>query len=985
LSTDFVLANNLRGVNYAYRNVQLEPQERIPGFWSHQSERHFDDGVGPGINGNHVANFSAIHQRDFDINGYRFGLLSSVGTAGLNNVAAMLPARDLAENAAFPAADVAWIKKWQGTFPAEYADLLHRTISIATLDRGVGNGGGKPRLGYLDGTGSFADDDSEGIVFLFNPGPRPVSGWLTLDESLGISNLSSTSTWLAHELYPREETAAGEQTPIGLWDHGSSVEIYVPPTSAMVLRFRKQPVTPLATTVAPPPPGDHTGTRSATSSELLPLVLNLTHTSAVATFLPTGNAGKFRVQVNITGATGRVGEDARFEVIAAAPNLKQYRIDSVYVNGILAYTPPGYGYDDACTAIPPPNASCVVATVTFAGGSVQQRASKEATLTSPNPSTNVVSAGWFNSTLDVDQALFDQLNASQQRYPVPWVKDDMTAPWLGNRLLLYPYITQPNANLTRPRIWLAGVEQSLIEAYNSRGNVESKCFLGFYFDASDLMAGQYDLAVWLPQLNGTSDLVGMFWSGLHDEFTTEVAGPRAPAGSLETCASAASTYPPPPKDAKNVLYLVLDDLRPQLGAYGQKQTHTPNLNAFAMTATVFDNAYCNIAVCSPSRNSFLSGRWPRSSHIYNFINHVRQADCPSVVGATVWVGNGLRNVSIAKTEGAAGECCTQCTKDPACHAWTYIGASVVDGATAGNTAGSPALKAGQVKDHCTLFGEGTTTRAPSEAGVISGTSGKLPSTLVSLPQHFKQSGYLALQTGKIWHTEEGNPQGTGMPPQQDYPHSWSDGCSMANVNDAAQMWGCDVVTGTQGCPVDTNSEGDPSDPSTTAPLCDKTIGDDAIVKLELAAKHQLTTGRPFMLSVGFRKPHMPWRFPKSMLSNYPPAADITTALHPTMDVSVPSIAHHTPDLQSMGGGDPYHALNKSYAQLDRLFYYAAVTWTDMQVGRVLDKLDALSLTPSTLVVFHSDHGWARCSSFDRSFHLKMVLDSTIAGLKPTCV
>lgn len=180
---------------------------------------------------------------------------------------------------------------------------------------------------------------------------------------------------------------------------------------------------------------------------------------------------------------------------------------------------------------------------------------------------------------------------------------------------------------------------------------------------------------------------------------------------------------------------------------------------------------------------------------------------------------------------------------------------------------------------------------------------------------------------------------------------------MADVNDVAEMWGCDKVDGTQGCPVETDADGN-TDPTQTASLCDKTIGDDAIAKLEIGAKHQVSTGRPFMLSVGFRKPHMPWRFPKHFLDNYPPAEQIAIALHPTMDPSVPPIAHHTPDLGSMGGGDPWHALNKSYAQQDRLFYYAAATWTDSQIGRVLDKLDSLALTPSTLVVFHSDHGWA---------------------------
>lgn len=101
-----------------------------------------------------------------------------------------------------------------------------------------------------------------------------------------------------------------------------------------------------------------------------------------------------------------------------------------------------YGFEDTCTAVPPANATCVVATVTFAGGSPKRRASKEATLTSPDPNATFAAPAWFNSTLDLDQVLLDQMNASQRRYPVPWVKSDLTATWLGNRLRLYMYARQ---------------------------------------------------------------------------------------------------------------------------------------------------------------------------------------------------------------------------------------------------------------------------------------------------------------------------------------------------------------------------------------------------------------------------------------------------------------------------------------------------------------------------------------------------------------
>jgi len=64
----------------------------------------------------------------------------------------------------------------------------------------------------------------------------------------------------------------------------------------------------------------------------------------------------------------------------------------------------------------------------------------------------------------------------------------------------------------------------------------------------------------------------------------------------------------PPSKSKNILYILVDDLRPELSPYGQDYAHTPNFEKLAIGGTVFENAYCNIAVCSPSRMSFLTGR-----------------------------------------------------------------------------------------------------------------------------------------------------------------------------------------------------------------------------------------------------------------------------------------------------------------------------------------------------------------------------------------
>ena len=69
---------------------------------------------------------------------------------------------------------------------------------------------------------------------------------------------------------------------------------------------------------------------------------------------------------------------------------------------------------------------------------------------------------------------------------------------------------------------------------------------------------------------------------------------------------------------------VVDDLRPQLNhAYLMEQMKTPNLDALSRTGTVFTHCYCQQSVCSPSRNSFMTGRRPDRTKVWNFIDNFR--------------------------------------------------------------------------------------------------------------------------------------------------------------------------------------------------------------------------------------------------------------------------------------------------------------------------------------------------------------------------
>ncbi|EGD76787.1 iduronate sulfatase [Salpingoeca rosetta] len=75
----------------------------------------------------------------------------------------------------------------------------------------------------------------------------------------------------------------------------------------------------------------------------------------------------------------------------------------------------------------------------------------------------------------------------------------------------------------------------------------------------------------------------------------------------------------------NILHLVADDMRPQLGAYGHEYMITPNIDALAQRSLLFDFAYTQFAYCAPSRNSFMSGRRPDRTRALNFLTTFREA------------------------------------------------------------------------------------------------------------------------------------------------------------------------------------------------------------------------------------------------------------------------------------------------------------------------------------------------------------------------
>lgn len=84
------------------------------------------------------------------------------------------------------------------------------------------------------------------------------------------------------------------------------------------------------------------------------------------------------------------------------------------------------------------------------------------------------------------------------------------------------------------------------------------------------------------------------------------------------------------KKPMNVLFLCVDDLRPQLACYGVNYLSTPNLDRLAASGTLFERNYCQYPVCGPSRASLLSGLRPTATRFRKWNQRV-DVDCPGIL------------------------------------------------------------------------------------------------------------------------------------------------------------------------------------------------------------------------------------------------------------------------------------------------------------------------------------------------------------------
>ncbi len=207
---------------------------------------------------------------------------------------------------------------------------------------------------------------------------------------------------------------------------------------------------------------------------------------------------------------------------------------------------------------------------------------------------------------------------------------------------------------------------------------------------------------------------------------------------------------------------------------------------------------------------------------------------------------------------------------------------------------------------------------------------------VTLPQLFKNHGYHTQAMGKVFSGDERelDPVSWSVP-EVLHGEGWKNYALPRSAGAGKQM------------------------PYEAADVPDDGYSDGKLANLAVATLGKLKQqAQPFFLAVGFFKPHLPFNAPKKYWDLHDPAK-FDLPGEPERVRGAPEIAYHTHrELGGYTGMPEDDRLNAAQTRTLRHGYYACVSYTDAQVGKVLDALKRLELERNTIVVLWGDHGYA---------------------------
>jgi iduronate 2-sulfatase len=311
----------------------------------------------------------------------------------------------------------------------------------------------------------------------------------------------------------------------------------------------------------------------------------------------------------------------------------------------------------------------------------------------------------------------------------------------------------------------------------------------------------------------------------------------------------------------NVLFIAVDDLRPELGCYGNRVVKSPHMDRLAARGVVFDRAYCAQAVCSPSRTAMMTGLRPDSTKVWDLNTHFR---------------------------AAAPDC-------------------------------------------------------------------------VTLPQYFKSQGWKCAALGKIYHNgfEDGRswsephwyPRGNAVDTD---PLDWTKRIVTKHAVSVTE-YANPMAEG----PARKNGKAPKQGPAfEVSPKVDDELPDGAVAAEAVKRIATLSKGaQPFFLAVGFVKPHLGFVAPKKYWDLYDPTQIPVPATDKLPRGTAEFVGHTNGELHAYPGVPKENPIPAEFATKLRHGYYACISYTDAQVGRLLDALDAAGVADNTIIVLWGDHGW----------------------------